>query len=370
MIEFFGLSGEPGAGPVASTGTIENCWDINQDAAGGVAEDTKLRWLAGDGASLIVVKAELDSSAVQLEWTRTSSASEVGTKHVYGTPGQVIAPAFLHTFVWNVHNQEGSPTALVIDRVARGDRDSVLALDFVTTKVRSLTATLSQYWLGDATLDEDRNQEFGIWSGDGSGFNSGLLVQVLGGLGGDTIDFAAIGGAPGLVVGPTGFTSVPTKKGTGFNFQADTGGDADGSAVGGDGGGFDWGLGEGGAASGSFDAGDAGDWTVSGVPGGAGTGTNAAGDGTSIFHDVGFAGVDNGGGPGADGVYAINSNVTGGNTGIGTASEFGSGDGVVGIKDAATNPSTNPAGGGVLYVNAGALTYRGSGGTVTVLGAA
>jgi hypothetical protein len=46
------------------------------------------------------------------------------------------------------------------------------------------------------------------------------------------------------------------------------------------------------------------------------------------------------------------------------------GDKVMYIANAATNPSSNPVGGGVLYVNAGALTYRGSSGTVTVLGAA
>jgi hypothetical protein len=46
------------------------------------------------------------------------------------------------------------------------------------------------------------------------------------------------------------------------------------------------------------------------------------------------------------------------------------GDKVIYIANASTNPSSNPVGGGVLYVNAGALTYRGSSGTVTVLGAA
>lgn len=35
-----------------------------------------------------------------------------------------------------------------------------------------------------------------------------------------------------------------------------------------------------------------------------------------------------------------------------------------------TAPSTSPAGGGQLYVEAGALKYRGSGGTITTLGAA
>lgn len=56
-----------------------------------------------------------------------------------------------------------------------------------------------------------------------------------------------------------------------------------------------------------------------------------------------------------------------GNVGIGTTSEFGSGVGVVGIKNAATAPTTNPTGGGVLYVSGGALYWRGSSGTTTMI---
>jgi hypothetical protein len=48
-----------------------------------------------------------------------------------------------------------------------------------------------------------------------------------------------------------------------------------------------------------------------------------------------------------------------------TAGSFGGGDGVLGIANAITVPSANPAGGGVLYAEAGALKWRGSGGTVT-----
>jgi hypothetical protein len=53
-----------------------------------------------------------------------------------------------------------------------------------------------------------------------------------------------------------------------------------------------------------------------------------------------------------------------------TTGAFGGGDGVIGIRNASTNPSSNPSSGGVLYVDAGALKYRGSGGTVTTLAAA
>lgn len=49
------------------------------------------------------------------------------------------------------------------------------------------------------------------------------------------------------------------------------------------------------------------------------------------------------------------------------AKDFGGGVGVIGIDNAGTNPSTNPTSGGVLYVDAGALKYRGSGGTVTTI---
>jgi len=57
------------------------------------------------------------------------------------------------------------------------------------------------------------------------------------------------------------------------------------------------------------------------------------------------------------------------NVGVGGTS-FGSGAVVMFIANATTVPTTNPSGGGVLYVQAGALKYRGSSGTVTTLGAA
>lgn len=55
------------------------------------------------------------------------------------------------------------------------------------------------------------------------------------------------------------------------------------------------------------------------------------------------------------------------NVGIGTDTAFGSGARVIGIANATTVPTTNPSGGGILYVEAGALKYRGSSGTVTTI---
>jgi hypothetical protein len=53
-----------------------------------------------------------------------------------------------------------------------------------------------------------------------------------------------------------------------------------------------------------------------------------------------------------------------------TTGSFGGGDGVIGIRNAATNPGSNPSNGGVLYAESGALKWRGSGGTVTTIAAA
>ena len=48
----------------------------------------------------------------------------------------------------------------------------------------------------------------------------------------------------------------------------------------------------------------------------------------------------------------------------------GGGTAVIGIANASAVPTSNPTGGGILYVEAGALKYRGSSGTITTLGAA
>jgi hypothetical protein len=55
------------------------------------------------------------------------------------------------------------------------------------------------------------------------------------------------------------------------------------------------------------------------------------------------------------------------NLGIGTTGQFGSGNAVIGIANASTVPTTNPTGGGVIYVEGGALKYRGSSGTITTI---
>lgn len=53
---------------------------------------------------------------------------------------------------------------------------------------------------------------------------------------------------------------------------------------------------------------------------------------------------------------------------IGTASAIlGGGAGVIGIANAGTVPTSNPSGGGILYVEAGALKFRGSSGTITTI---
>jgi hypothetical protein len=49
---------------------------------------------------------------------------------------------------------------------------------------------------------------------------------------------------------------------------------------------------------------------------------------------------------------------------------YGGGRGVIAIGSTGTPPTSNPTGGGILYVESGALKYRGSSGTITTLGPA
>ena len=53
--------------------------------------------------------------------------------------------------------------------------------------------------------------------------------------------------------------------------------------------------------------------------------------------------------------------------GYSTAGTYGGGSGVIYIGNATTIPTSNPSGGGLLYIEAGALKYRGSSGTVTTI---
>jgi len=66
-------------------------------------------------------------------------------------------------------------------------------------------------------------------------------------------------------------------------------------------------------------------------------------------------------------VLLQNSPQTSGNTALGATGSFGGGSVVVFIANTTAAPGSNPTGGGILYANGGALTYRGSGGTVTVI---
>jgi hypothetical protein len=68
-------------------------------------------------------------------------------------------------------------------------------------------------------------------------------------------------------------------------------------------------------------------------------------------------------------------NETGGNIGFrpppqGIENSFGEGHGVIAIANASVAPTQNFDGGGILYVQDGALKYRGSNGTVTTIASA
>ena len=66
-------------------------------------------------------------------------------------------------------------------------------------------------------------------------------------------------------------------------------------------------------------------------------------------------------------ILVVQRLAVGGNIGLRTSSQFGAARGVIAIANAAVAPSVNPSNGGILYVEDGALKYRGSAGTVTVI---
>jgi len=66
----------------------------------------------------------------------------------------------------------------------------------------------------------------------------------------------------------------------------------------------------------------------------------------------------------ADGSILTSSTLTGsGNLRVGGLSSVGGGLGVIGISNATTVPASSPTGGGILYVDTGALKYRGTSGS-------
>jgi hypothetical protein len=75
----------------------------------------------------------------------------------------------------------------------------------------------------------------------------------------------------------------------------------------------------------------------------------------------------NGSNSGFEPIVVFTRVAAGGNVGVRTPDQFGAGKGVIGIANAVVAPSVNPAGGGILYVEGGALKYRGTNGTVTTI---
>jgi hypothetical protein len=81
--------------------------------------------------------------------------------------------------------------------------------------------------------------------------------------------------------------------------------------------------------------------------------------------------ADTGPNRGFETIVVFTRPAAGGNIGIGfpdaDCKKFGGGRGVIVIANASVAPSTNIPGAGMLYVEGGALRYRGANGTVTVI---
>lgn len=115
---------------------------------------------------------------------------------------------------------------------------------------------------------------------------------------------------------------------------------------------------------------------------GSTSGTPTAGGYVKVYGGDGAAGNTNGGaayvfggakfgsGLNGDTILGYTGSAARGNISLFGAGSFGSGDNVVFIANTTTVPTSDPTGGGILYVESGSLKYRGSSGTITTLGAA
>lgn len=104
----------------------------------------------------------------------------------------------------------------------------------------------------------------------------------------------------------------------------------------------------------------------------AATGTSTSTTGATLNINAGAAypsGNTNGGHLSLGGGVGFGTGIAG-NITIHGGGSYGGGSKVTFIGNAAVVPTSNPTGGGILYVEAGALKYRGSSGTITTLGAA
>jgi hypothetical protein len=87
---------------------------------------------------------------------------------------------------------------------------------------------------------------------------------------------------------------------------------------------------------------------------------NLSSGGGTIFGGINFTSLN------GNGIFA--QLTPAGGAAFGGPGSFGGGTGpMLFLGNDTADPSTNPAGGGILYVSAGALKYRGSSGTVTTL---
>lgn len=106
------------------------------------------------------------------------------------------------------------------------------------------------------------------------------------------------------------------------------------------------------------------------IAAGVGTGNNANGTNRGLDFQVGIVGAAGSTQQAYTSALAIRHSDLNIALWGGLAATFGGGAGVLFVKNATTAPTSNPTGGGILYSVAGALTWRGSAGTVTTLAAA
>lgn len=195
---------------------------------------------------------------------------------------------------------------------------------------------------------------------------SGTAVDIQGATGIRARVLATAGGTPGLILSSAGATAWTMKAGNG---DSSLRWDQDGTDR--------WMMASGGhflaATDATYDIGASGANRPRNVYASGSVGVNCAGVNArlEVVATTGEVFRADASGGAARVVADQNGVGLGRNIALGAGStDFGGGVRLVRIAEASTVPTTNPTGGGLLYVEAGALKYRGSSGTVTTIAVA
>jgi hypothetical protein len=231
------------------SGTVEASFTVNDNGTAAL-ENSEYRWRGGDGTNVIEQALQQDNATKTLQLQTLQNGAEIITKFALGSKGQLLSDS--QELLFNIHDGEGAPTALIgMLKVTGDDFGGLKSVNhqLLPEKTGGVRAEFNSFGLNDPTEDAATNSFLVMSSGDGSGQNLIFETKMQGSFGSlDFIEFNAYKGAPGS---PPTITPLSGVDGLGFKYTTSPGGAGTGVLAGGDGGGFEVQFGVGGADGGA-----------------------------------------------------------------------------------------------------------------------